>query len=195
MKFCMIDLETLALTNDAYIISCGAVMMDTSISLIGQPSNHYYVRMPILQPDRYINPDTVFWHMNNTTSLAKEDTFGKKRLSFIKTFFDDFISWYDKYKPETVWSKGVDFDIAILENLFAQYQEKTPWSYKDKRCYRTMLEFGMSFEKLKSKILSTPGNTEETKVHTALSDALSQARTLWNIINYCEDAIIPFEFG
>lgn len=188
----MIDLETLALTNNAYILSCGAVMMDTSMHMTEQPSNHYYIRMPVLQPGRHIDPSTAFWHMNNTTSLAREDTFGKKRLTFIKTFFDEFIEWYQKYEPETVWSKGADFDIAILENLFAQYQEKTPWSYKDKRCYRTMLEYAMSFHRMEKKILSIPGNTEETKAHTALSDAISQARTLWVIDNEFQEILDSF---
>jgi hypothetical protein len=189
MKFCMIDLETLALTNDAYILSCGAVMMDTDKSLMAQPTNHYYIRMPFNQPGRIIDPNTVFWHVNNTSLETREDTFGKDRLKFIKTFFDDFISWYRVYEPDTVWSKGADFDIAILEHLFNQFGEKVPWSYKDKRCYRTVLEFAFGFEKIKKKILRIPGNTEDTKAHTALKDALSQAKTLWHIYQEFEDGI------
>lgn len=192
MIFCMIDLETLALTNNAYILSCGAVMMDTGVSLVGQKFNHYSCRMPIKQPGRVIDPDTVFWHINNTTTATKEETFNKKRLIFIKTFFDDFLTWYRQYNPITVWSKGADFDIAILENLFTQYQENVPWSYKDKRCYRTVLEFAMSFPNIKKKILSISGNTEETKSHTALDDALNQARTLWHIIQEFEDGFVNF---
>lgn len=192
MKFCMIDLETLALTNDAYILSCGAVMMDTGSSLEHQPYNHFSVRLPINQPGRVIDPSTVFWHMNKTSQAAKDITFSEKRLIHMSSFIDDFITWYNRYNPDTVWSKGADFDIAILENLFSSIDRKVPWSYKDKRCYRTILEVAMKFEFLEKKILSIPGNTEETKSHTALSDALSQARTLWHIVQEFEDGFVSF---
>lgn len=193
MKFCMIDLETLALTNDAYILSCGAVMMDTGSSLEHQPYNHFSVKLPINQPGRVIDPSTVFWHMNKTSQATKDITFNEKRLIHMSSFITDFLDWYNRYMPDTVWSKGADFDIAILEHLFKSEKRKVPWNYKERSCYRTALEMAMRFEFLEKKILSIPGNTEENKSHSALSDAISQARTLWHIYNELEEKLnIPY---
>lgn len=184
MKCCMIDIETLGLSIDTHILAVGAVIIDTHLPLDQQPSNHFYAKLPWKQPGRVIDPGTVAWHIQKTaTDTLRENFTDKNRHLHLTTFPIDFLAWYNYYKPETVWSKGVEFDISIIEHYYQNQtpDHKVPWHYRDRRCFRTILELAMSYPQVKERVLSIPGNTEDSKLHTALGDALSQAKTLWNI--------------
>lgn len=177
----MIDLETLALTPDATIASIACVICD----LDKQDWNYitpvlsYNVE---LQQGRKIDASTVSWWLNQSKE-AQAVTFGGEKVTLGNALLS-LQTYLRRYKIDTVWSKGADFDIKILEHAYTQIGEVIPWIYKQPRCYRTILEIaeykGVPYKKV-----------ENMRTHTALNDAFQQLETLYNI-NKIWDAPVPF---
>lgn len=161
----MIDLETLGLGADATIISGAAVVtdLDNPEWNYGTPALNYKF---YLDQGRVIDPKTLEWHLNQPTDIIEANLKGS-RVKLIQFLLDIALT----KDITTYWSKGVDFDIAILENAYKQVGGTIPWNYRQKRCFRTVEAW---MPELSKELSDNPYKAN----HTALGDALSQARIL-----------------
>ena len=170
---CMIDIETLSLQKDAIILSVAAVITD-----LEWPSRNYntptFERLVDLHQDRHFDPDTLMFHMQQPLETIQETFRPDDRMS-LRDVLVDLRSFIHLRSLDSIWSKGADFDIVILENAYHQQKIKVPWTYKQPRCFRTMLEYAK--EKWAYQELTA------AKKHTALADALVQAKMLHEIWN------------
>jgi exodeoxyribonuclease VIII len=83
----------------------------------------------------------------------------------ITQVLDAFSAYMRQFGPHVrIWSCGADFDLPILNHLYAVTGKQAPWKYANSRCYRTL------------KNLATGVEMERSGVHhNALADAKSQA--------------------
>lgn len=159
----MIDLETLGLSNDAAIMSVGAVCFDHAGNTIDQ----FYEEVGAasnLALGRTIDPSTLQWWLEND---AEEII---RLMSYDGSIIDavqNFREWVSVHDPVCVWSCGTDFDISILNSFGGM-----PWAYHQAMDYRTIRNTLGFF---------VPNPPVREGMHNALSDAEYQTDMLIEI--------------
>lgn len=167
----MIDLETLATTADAVILSIGAVCFDLEDGKVNTHPDHLFyltVRMDG-QGHRRTSADTLQWWMAQSEQ-ARSVFFCPDKV-FLRHALQELRDWIKRMYTEApkVWSNGADFDLTILSHAYGQLCIRTPWEPYAGRCYRTYKNL--------------PG-ARAIKVermghhHNALDDAIYQAQHL-----------------
>lgn len=174
----MIDLETLALTAGATIISGAVVVTD-----LDNPEWNYDTPIIInykfyLTQDRHIDPKTLEWHLSQPAEVIAAN-FGGEKVK-LEQFLLELASLPD---ITTYWSKGVDFDISILEHAYKKIGKVAPWSYRQKRCFRTVEAWMLQRN---SDVFN---NNPYKATHTADSDAFKQAWDLHSAYHFLHNII------
>lgn len=172
----MIDLETLATTPDAAIISIGAVRFDLDGGLVfdgtdGIKCDYFYTTVHVDSQNRHISTDTIAWWMGQTK--AAQSVFSDPKKCGLEPALMDLADWikdglFTAVKP-LVWSNGADFDLPMLAHAYKQAGLKLPWEPYAARCYRTYKNLPDA-RTIKGE---RPGSH-----HNALDDAIYQARHL-----------------
>lgn len=157
----MIDIETLAVTPDALVLSIGAV----EFSVQGGVGDTFYAVLGMdEQATRRIDPGTLQWWMRQGPDaqevlLAPSESVAAG-LARLTAFVVRHASLNDG-----VWANGPDFDLVILQSLYRDYHMRTPWTHKQHRCYRTL-----------RALAPTVSIADNMVLHNALSDAKWQAQ-------------------
>ena len=171
MNDVMVDLETLATTADAVILSIGAVRFDLDAGLVfDEPESVFYRGIAIdSQPNRKISGDTLAWWMMQSEQARA--VFVVDPQTSIFNALDDLVDWIDPQPGSmpTMWSNGADFDLPMLTHAFKQEGLDPPWKPYSGRCYRTYknLPGARSVKVLRQGLH-----------HNALDDAIFQAKHL-----------------
>jgi inhibitor of KinA sporulation pathway (predicted exonuclease) len=170
----MIDIEALAQSTDAVILSVGAVAFDPYASDIED-----YLQKKIEKG----NFDTFY-----------EKVSVESCLDLNMTIEDSTMTWWAKQSPEAIdaafsednrksieqilkelfvfsrhcthfWAKSPSYDMVILETAAKRLNTGVPWQYHQTRDVRTMEEV-------------TGLSTKGSNTHDALSDAMNQAKII-----------------
>jgi hypothetical protein len=140
----MLDFETLDISPNSVVLQAGVAAVDLHNSTFTPiPSIRLEENLNLneqIHKGRTINADTLCWHLTNKSSQA---LFDQDVAISVEAFLEKFTNIITPetnggYTIDEFWSKGVDFDLAMLENLFKQYNRKYPVHYRKKRCYRTL---------------------------------------------------------
>lgn len=160
----MIDIETLDVMDDGFILSIAAVRFtqdEILDSIVLYPDFDG-------QKDRTIEIKTVKWWMENQAELYRLLSIQRKSAHFVYHQLNFFLSQGDK---PTIWAKSPSFDLYILKNFF--HQCNPLWKYSQEADVRT------AYLKLNQKNIPL---LESTKPHDALEDALAQARNVMEFL-------------
>src|SRR6185436_4473667 len=165
----MLDLETLASSEDAAIIQIAAVAFDPLTGVISAEFN-VYVRFPIGR----IDPGTVFWWMqqNAASTVAK----ACEAAAFdTKDALKSFSSWVSSLGAIAgVWSLPASFDLPVLSSSYSKAGLGKPWHYRLERCARTVLALAGYRGKDRPDVPKPAGYLQ----HDALSDCRMQVAWL-----------------
>lgn len=183
----MLDFETLGLSENAVLLSVGAVVFDPATGELG---GQFYGNIdPRLQPGREISADTVLWWLAQDDAARVKLTDAIKYTDQIESGEVDamepeqvevvfegaahpihhvaraFINWIESIEDEVVvWSNGA-VDHAWLESMMKYSGLKNPIKFWNQRDYRTL------------KNLYPDVTAEFSGVkHNALDDAIHQAK-------------------
>ena len=159
----MLDLETLATTPDAAVLTIGACKFDPKKSDV---ESTFYVRISLESQesyDRVINEDTLAWWSKQDKQI-QEDAFGEG---------NDRIDLKDAMKKlytfglgtTNVWSHGAIFDVVIIENICQSFQQAVTWKFWEVRDTRTLFDLANVSVRIEGK-------------HNALTDAVAQAKAV-----------------
>lgn len=173
----MLDLECTDSKRTAAIVSIGAVFFDIHKQQLGLP---FYCEIGTkgikqqLEAGRTLSLDTMVWWM--AQSDEARDVWqknGHKKLEIVPALhlFSKFCSNAEG-RPR-VWGNGVDYDNVVLRDCYEMFNIKTPWHFRDNRCYRTMRAL---FNK------SHTAMEREGAHHNGLDDAVSQAKHLMKML-------------
>ena len=136
----MIDIETLASTADALILSIGAYMFEPATDKC-TPITHggfYTVCSQASQPDRVIAVNTVRWWEQQSDEARK--VLMQSTAPEAPTLAQALTALAEWMPAEYagVWSNGADFDLPIIGHAVERLKLPRPWSFRKHRCYRTI---------------------------------------------------------
>lgn len=168
----MIDLETLATSSDAAILTIGAVKFDPFGKDITDPEmESFYVKVDLdscHDIGLVTNDDTIAW-WGQQSKEAQEEAFGTEGRIHIKEALDQLYKFCRGC--QRVWSNGAAFDVPILETAFKRVQKAIPWEYWKVRDCRTAFDLGINPQR------------PPVLAHHALQDAWNQAVGIQNVYN------------
>lgn len=162
----MIDMETLAVSPRAVVLSLGAVHFDPHGS---GHTEELYFKVDIDSQDRFkreIDPNTLEWWSKQDPEIM-EAAFGEKdRISI-----EDAMNKFHKFAwgCDAFWSHGATFDLMIIQDIYSQLGKPLPWNYWQLRDTRTLFDLGVD-----------PAMPQGSK-HDALQDAIRQAIGVQNV--------------
>jgi hypothetical protein len=166
----MIDLETMATSTDAAILTIGAVKFDPFGKDIEEPAmDSFYVRVDVDSCDELglaVSDDTLAWWANQSKE-AQDEAFGEGKRIHIRDAFDQLYKFC--WGAKRVWSNGSCFDIVICETVYKKLNKAIPWSFWQVRDVRTAFDLGIN------------PNRPTVTAHHALQDAYNQAVGIQNV--------------
>lgn len=131
----MLDIETLATTPDAMMISLGAALR-TPDGLI------HTIELPIetVADDRLaIDPGTVRWWLRqDEPARASVSGKGMSLLQACINFNNALSSFVRDPKELRVWGNGSMFDNVIVKHNYKIAGVEPVWGYRNDMCYRTL---------------------------------------------------------
>ncbi len=149
----MIDIETLALTPKAVVLSVGAVAFDN----YGKLDKRFYRVLntgdQIMLLHREVNPGTQAW-WNSQDINAYQEAFQPVRCDLTRGL-QELRAFITGYNPVRVWANSPSFDLVILESLYRDMgkADLIPWTYKQPRDVRTIVDlakFSVSHHKIQA---------------------------------------------
>jgi hypothetical protein len=165
-KHLMVDLETMAVTPRAVVLTLGAVHFNPYGNGYG---DKLYLRFDLDDQDklnREIDPNTLDWWAKQDPKVMEEAFSPDDRVP-LKDAMDQFHKF--AWGCDAFWAHGSLFDIAILEDLYRQIEKPVPWQYWQIRDTRTIFDLGWN-----------PDMPQASK-HDALQDAIRQSVGVQNI--------------
>jgi hypothetical protein len=167
----MVDLETLATSPDAVILTIGAVTFDPASNKI---FDKLYYRVDVESCDRLgmtINDDTVEWWSKQAADVQTE-AFAEDNRVPIEEVIEKFHKF--AWNCDAFWSHGATFDLVILDCYYRKLNKVPPWNFWQIRDTRTLFDLGYDPEMPKEGL------------HNALEDASRQAigvQTIYRKLN------------
>jgi hypothetical protein len=165
-KHLMVDLETMAVTPRAVVLTLGAVHFNPYGNGY---SDKLYLRFDLDDQDllkREIDPNTLDWWAKQDPKVM-EEAFSPDNRVPLREAMDQFHKF--AWGCDAFWAHGSLFDIAILEDLYRQIEKPVPWQYWQIRDTRTIFDLGWD-----------PDMPQASK-HDALQDAIRQSVGVQNI--------------
>lgn len=175
----IIDIEALGLQADSVVMSIGAAaivhscnpLLDETTRDIYEyfiPETFYTVLgvQPQLDLGRKIDQSTLKWWGNVHTGaeMVLVESLVCTDLSGLDRFREWLNTLEDIYGPVCVWGNGASFDLAAVRSLFGE----APWFYRNEGCLRVAMRMRPTGFR----------SAENTMLHHAREDALSEAKTL-----------------
>jgi len=163
----MFDLETMAVTPRATVLTLGAVIFNPFSTEI---YNELYFRIDIDDQDklgRDVDPNTLDWWAKQDAAVMEEAFSPDNRVPL-----EDAVQQFHKFAwgCNKVWSHGSVFDIIMMEDIYRQLNRTPPWNFYDCRDTRTLFD------------LADPEmEKSSTQQHNALFDAIRQAKGVQNV--------------
>lgn len=161
---CSLDLETMGTSPGCVILSIGAVAFDPAK---GETSpTEFYRNIDVLScliAGLRVESSTQDW-WTKQDAYTVEVLFDDKQT--LRTALNEFSAWYKDQRCEQVWANGPVADVAWMEAAYRAVGLPCPWTHRDPRCYRTIVE------------LAGIGRDDRAKPsvpHYALDDARAQA--------------------
>ena len=167
----MVDLETLATSPDAVILTIGAVTFDPASNKI---FDKLYYRVDVESCDRLgmtVNDDTVEWWSKQAADVQTE-AFAEDNRVPIEEVIEKFHKF--AWNCDAFWSHGSIFDLNILDTYYRKLNKVPPWNFWQIRDTRTLFDLGYDPEMPKEGL------------HNALEDASRQAmgvQTIYRKLN------------
>ena len=158
----MLDIETLATTPDAVVMSVGVVKFDPHT---GTPYNKTLWRPDIDEQtarDRHVSESTLEWWAKQPDHIQEDAFSDEGRIPVV-----EFMKELNRYcvGMEKIWCQGPQFDMLILENLYIQYGHHFGWQFWQVMDCRTLFQL----------MPVDPRKAIQQDLHSADADAYYQA--------------------
>jgi len=164
----MVDMETMAVSPKAVVLSLGAVHFNPWGNGYG---DSIYFKINLDDQDalgREIDPNTIEWWSKQDPKIMEEAFSPDDRIPLTEAM-DQFHKF--AWNCDCFWSHGATFDLVIIEDIYRQLNRTVPWQYWQLRDTRTLFDLGFDPDMPK-------GNK-----HDALQDAIRQSVGVQNIFS------------
>ena len=163
MMRAMLDIETLAVTEDALVTAVGICLFNEA-----EVVRTDCITLDITaDTEGHIDPATIRWWLTQDTQVFRDMMTGTVKPG-------EALDWIDeRLHGRQVWANGPQFDCTILRNWIFRQGGTCPWNFRDERDMRTMYALG--------RTLGVEYPVIETRAHDAGADAYRQALHLLQI--------------
>lgn len=185
----VIDIETLG-TIDSLLQLGGCPILEAAFVIVEYQDAEFKVTRQLAMPfsfndqdddDLYIDSETEDWHqkmnLNYQNQIERYYDVHFCASEFRNALFDMYQSAKNSGKTVHFWSKGKDFDFTILKDYALKngitYPFMEDYNFTKTHCLRDLIYF-TGFDE---KTIANPNP------HDALSDALTEAKILAEILN------------
>ena len=156
----MVDIETLATTPNAAIVSIGVAWFDEG----GLDARNFYIELNWGMQNRYICPKTLEWWRDEMHGEIPSGKIGiREGLGRLGA---------ELQPAETIWAKPASFELPILEDAYRQFGMQVPWNPRKWRCAYTLSKLGVPWSAEPGPV---PFDIVSLRKHNALYDATVQA--------------------
>ena len=177
----MVDLETLATTPDAAILTLGACMFDPFGGMEQEiPEHEVFLAKASIQSNedagRRIQAGTLEWWLKQNDTALKALVSGN--ITNLRQLLVKFRLWVDSEtdcRPKTIWANSPSFDMVILRNAYDQAGEGFTYGFWMERDVRTIGEIAYPHHQERKAVMKTIRDNTGTH-HRADDDAIAQAR-------------------
>lgn len=167
MRRMMLDLETLSLGDRAAVTAIGVVIFDEETVQYGE------LILPTVQPQirmgRTVRWDTVVWWLEQEDAARKEVSVKDMDRVAVEKALNQISHLYRAFEVVEVWGNGSNFDVSIMDTLYADYLQSPPWTYKQVRDLRTLASLVPEADTM------MPVKDQAGVKHSAIDDAYRQA--------------------
>ena len=111
------------------------------------------------------DPETLSWWDKQKPEISAEAFSGIRHPKAVLESVAFYLKQIGEPKEIYIWGNGKDFDNMILSEAFNKLGMKTPWHFRNNRCYRDLAAMYTMFPK-----------ENIAQAHNALHDAIAQAR-------------------
>ncbi len=134
MNHVMIDIETLAQTPDAHILSVAARAFNPRRGTVDREGFSLCVG-EAGQEGRNISRGTVGWWLRQSEEARKEAFKGMLSLPEVLGKLSEYMG---RFQLQGVWACGPSFDLVILAHAYREAGRKQPWFISQERDVRTL---------------------------------------------------------
>lgn len=133
----MVDIETLGTSNNAAMVSIGAVFFDLATETIGAGFTKNIHLATAVRDGGTMDAATVLWWLKQS-DVAKGRVF--QGGIDIKEVLQDLAIWIGINCDGDVrpWGNSANFDLGILSSAFQRNHTPVPWKWSKERCFRTV---------------------------------------------------------
>jgi hypothetical protein len=176
----VLDLETLALSEDSAVIQIGAAIPQFDWQHIPRPCATQFTAT-IRYEEVLGHVALKFFQMDDQTMSWWEKQHSRIHVFSGQDSYEDalfsFGNWLTelraglKERKLAVWGNGVDFDNKILAHTYRALNLECPWNFRENMDFRTLKKlFPTTIDQVRDPLLDME--------HTALGDARFEARHL-----------------
>lgn len=157
----MIDIETLDTTPTAVILSIGAAVFDPETFIISDSFLYKVNGQSCLDLGMTVSFKTIQWWMEQDRE-AQIVSFSTPDGSISNALWQ-LSQFIGKSLPEIIWAQGPQFDIIILENAYRMAKKPVPWTYRQIKDCRTVIDLG-KIEFTRQRVGHDPVNDAKDQV-------------------------------
>ena len=174
----MVDLETMAVSPNAAIVSIGACMFDPYGPLDQVMDETFLVRVSLesnQEAGRELNASTVMWWLRQAPEAQQnllED------ITNLPAAIGRFTKWFQHEtteRPDSVWANDPDFDAVILRSAYETVGHIYPLGFWMNRSVRTVGAMAYPDYRIRKAAMGAVRKAAGTH-HRADVDAVAQAR-------------------
>lgn len=173
----MVDLETLATSPDAVVLSIGLVFFTKEDGIVHTAYSPLDVRDQITN-NRKVDFDTLLWWLGQSDEAKKVfEECRPAKLPYLSEFLTKSIVEAQAIKAFNlkhlkIWGNGAIFDVGILEYALRKEGEETPWKFWNVMCFKTLNKLTNIKKKVERK----------GTYHNALDDSLYQTECVLKVM-------------
>jgi len=164
IKHVMLDLETMGNGPYSAVIQIGAVEWGPGFVREEGAFSCNISLVSCVEAGLKIEPRTVMWWLGQS-ELARKSLTTPLPIT-LREALQLFSKWYPG-EDTVIWGYGSGFDNTRLREAYYVVDENCPWSYRDDRDVRTLLDLAGQPDALR---------VERFDSHNALADAVFQAK-------------------
>lgn len=173
-KHLVIDIETLATTNKAFVVSVGWAVAEPTRGIIGTGK---FILNRSTQSRRKIDPETVLWWLQQSPE-AISASFLQEPNGSPYVLMETLHQVWNSYGCSYAWGFSSMFDLGILEDMARGVGHSYPWNHKNALCLRTLSQLMPHIERPMPKIAHCPRSDAEAQAEYLTKLLMASAGSL-----------------
>jgi len=175
----MVDLETLALEDDALIPQIAAVVFDTkTFEVYGEFCECINI-LDLKKKGFSINKETMQWWSEQDADIRKSVMNGKKTGDEVAKEFDEFLNYHFEGINFDIWANGILFDVPKTD-YFMLFHDYAPLTMRTR--YNRVQDFRTLRNQIRNKhrkeLTKLEDEINKGSQHNALDDCHWQLESL-----------------